>query len=370
VPQIVADTVPGLSGCGAEENASDQILGVPDEELCFLFRGSSETDAYALFVNVSYDLTETLTLNVGARYSDETKKGDTEHWTAPGAPILTFSDEKSFNEITPSIRLEWSVSEDVLLYGGYSQGFKSGIFLTGQTSPVLEPETVDAYEVGMKGTFLDKQLQFNAAAFYYDYTDLQQGRSVPAGTSGFTLVYENAASAEITGAEMEFTWLPNNFLRIDGSATYLDATFEDYVSTDPFRTVYQQLGLIPPEVDLSEQLAGNRMVQAPEWAFNLGVAADFELAGWQGSAGVAAAYRDRVYFSQFNHEEISQEAVTTWRANLSFVSPDERWSANVWGKNLTDEEIYMGTFILNSTRTNAGFLAPPRTYGVTLGFNF
>src|SRR5690606_31287425 len=144
-------------------------------------------------------------------------------WTAPGAPVLTFSDERSFNELSPMLRLDWSASDDVLLYASYSEGFKSGIFLSGQASPVLDPEVVDAFELGMKGLFLDRRLQLNAAAFYYDFTDLQQGRSVPAGTSGFTLVYENAASAEVTGLEAEFSWWLTDNLRIDGSGTWLDA---------------------------------------------------------------------------------------------------------------------------------------------------
>lgn len=371
-PQAVADSVPVLNGCGFDDNVSDQIVGAPPEDLCFHFRGTAEAEAYALFANVVYDFTPSLKLNLGVRYSDEKRQGDTDRWTAPGAPILTFADERSFSEVSPSVRMEWFPAESVLFYGSYSEGFKSGIFLSGQTSPVLEPEIVDAYELGMKGTFLDRQLQLNAAAFLYDYTDLQQGRSVPAGTSGFTLVYENAASAEIEGIEAEFSWLVSDHLRIDGSATYLDATFDDYVTTDPFDTVFQQLGLIPPDVDLSQQLAGNRMVQAPEWSWTLRSTLDFMLSdsGWSTSATVAASYKDEIYFSQFNHDALSQDSATTLNANILFTSPDDRWTVNAWGKNLTDETIYMGTFILNSSRTNAGFLAPPRTYGLTVGYQF
>jgi iron complex outermembrane receptor protein len=372
VPQAVADTVPGLSGCGFDDNVSDQIIGAPIEDLCFLFRGTAEAEAYALFANIAYDLTDSLTLNLGVRYSDETREGNTDYWTAPGAPVLTFADKRSFNEFTPSIRLEWRTADDVMFYGSFSQGFKSGIFLSGQRSPVLEPELVDAWELGMKGTFLARRLQFNSAAFFYDYTDLQQGRSVPAGTSGFTLVYENAASADIKGIEAEFSWLATEKLRFDGSVTYLDAVFDDYVTTDPFDTVFQQLGVIPPDVDLSQQLAGNSMVQSPEWSWMLGVTLDFMRTdrGWSGSTTVAASYKDKIYFSQFNHDALSQDDVTVLNANMSFTSPEERWTVNAWGKNLTDETIYMGTFILNSSRTNAGFLAPPRTWGVTVGYNF
>ncbi len=372
VPQFIADSVPGLSGCGFDDNVSDQIIGAPVEDLCFLFRGTAEAEAYALFANVVIDLTDSWTLNLGARYSDETRQGDTDYWTAPGAPILTFADKRSFDKVTPSVRLEWRPADDLMFYGSFSQGFKSGIFLSGQRSPVLEPELVDAWELGMKGMFLDRRLQFNTAAFFSDFTDLQQGRSVPAGTSGFTLVYENAASAEIKGIEAELTWLATDKLRIDGSATYLDAAFVDYVSTDPFRTVFQQLGLIPPDVDLSEQLAGNSMVQSPELSWMLGATLDFmqTSGGWSGSTTVAASYKDKVYFSQFNHDELSQDGVTVVNANMIFTGPDGKWAVNVWGKNLTDETIYMGTFILNSSRTNAGFLAPPRTWGVTVGYNF
>jgi len=364
---------PGPPRCTVADNVSPSLLNADVEDICFNFSGSSETEAYALFSNLSYALSGTLTLNLGGRYSYEKKEGFTDRWIVPGLVTpLTYTDEKSFNHFSPSVRLEWLAGEDSIVYASYSEGFKSGIFLTGQTSPVLEPEIVDAYEVGLKGMFLDSRLRFNAAAFYYDYTDLQQGRSVPAGSSGFTLVYENAGSAEVKGAEAEFTWLATEQLRIDGSVTYLDAKFEDYVTTDPFDTVFQQLGLIPADVDLSQQLAGNHMVQSPELAWSLGATFDFQLPGtdWLGSANVSAAYKDRVYFSQFNHEALSQEAVTTVNAYVNFVSADERWSVNLWGKNLTDETIYMGTFILNSSRTNAGFLAPPRTYGVTLGYNF
>jgi len=372
VPQVVADTVPGLKGCGFNDNVGNQIIGAPWDVLCFLFHGTAETEAYAVFANVAYDMTPSLTLNLGARYSDETRQGDTDYWTAPGAPVLTFADKRSFSDFSPTVRLEWRAADDVMLYGSYSQGFKSGIFLPGQRSPVLEPENVDAWELGMKGMFLDHRLQLNSAAFYYDYTDLQQGRSVPAGTSGFTLVYENAASAEIKGVEGELSWLATEKLRIDASATYLDSQFTDYVTTDPFDTVFQQLGLIPPDVDLSQQLAGNRLVQSPKWSWSLGGTLDFMATdgGWTGLATLNAVFRDKVYFSQFNHDALSQDSVTTLNANILFTAPGGQWTINAWGKNLTDETAYMGTFILNSSRTNAGFLAPPRTWGVTVGYNF
>jgi hypothetical protein len=108
------------------------------------------------------------------------------------------------------------------------------------------------------------------------------------------------------------------------------------------------------------------------WSSTLSATVDFMLSdsGWSGSTTIAASYKDKVYFSQFNHEALSQDSVTTVDAHVKFVSPSDRWTINAWGKNLTDETIYMGTFIINSSRTNAGFLAPPWTVGVTVGYPF
>ena len=114
------------------------------------------------------------------------------------------------------------------------------------------------------------------------------------------------------------------------------------------------------------------MVQSPEWSWMLGATLDFMVTdgGWSGSTTVSVSYKDKIYFSQFNHDALSQDSVTVLSANMMFTGPDGRWTVNAWGKNLTDETIYMGTFILNSSRTNAGFLAPPLTWGVPVGYNF
>lgn len=376
VPQALVDgPLPFLSGCTIEDNNANNIIGAPAETVCIMQQGHAFTDAFALFANVDIDLTDSLQLTLGGRYSKEDRGGDATDFRTPSfVDSMTFADEKSFNKFTPTVRLEYSVNDDVMVYGSYSMGFKSGIFLSGQTTPVLEPEIVDSYEVGMKGMFLDKTLQFNTSAFYYDYQDLQQGRSEPLGTSGFKLVYENAASAEIKGLEAELTWLVNDSFTIDGSFTYLDTAFNDYVTKDPYHVILQLFGssLFPGDADsIKQQVSGNSLVQAPELSYALSGTYNFPMSdGWTGDAKIGLNYKDKVYFSPFNLDALSQDAVTQLNANVALNSPDGKWNVNIWGKNLTDEFIYQGTFILNSSRTNAGFVAPPRTYGLTVGYNF
>ncbi len=373
LPDSVANNVPGLSGCGFGDNNSGDMLSAARETNCIQFQGTAFAKANAVFANVDIDLSEQLQLTLGARYSQEDRGGDTTYWTAPGAPVLTYQDEKSFSKFTPTVRLEYSMNDDVMFYGSYSQGFKSGIFLSGQRSATLDPEIIDSYEFGMKGMFLDRTVQFNTAAFFYDYTDLQQGRSEPLGASGFQLVYENAASAEIKGIEADVKWLVNDQFTIDANATLMDPVFNDYISADPFDVVQQlpAFGIIAPDVDIKQQLAGNQLVQSPKVSYAIKGNYSFNMEnGWNGMATAGLNYKGKVYFSPFNLDALSQDAVTTVNANIAFYSPDDKWHVNVWGKNLTDELIYQGTFILNSSRTNAGFMAPPRTVGVTVGYNF
>ncbi len=142
------------------------------------------------------------------------------------------------------------------------------------------------------------------------------------------------------------------------------------MSRDPFDVVLGLLGIGPPAEP--QQLAGNRLVQAPEWAFSLCGEYSFALRsrGWNGTFAAELMYKDDIFFTPFNHPELGQESVRTVNANLRFTSPDDRWYVNLWGRNLTDEVIYDGNFIINGSRVNAGMLAPPRTFGATLGYNF
>ena len=123
-------------------------------------------------------------------------------------------------------------------------GFKSGILLAGQTNPLLDPETVETFEFGLKGRFIDNRLQINASAFSYNFSDLQVGRTLPA-PGGFTTIFENAASAENEGIEVEATWLATKHIRFDGFISYLDAKFVDFVTIDPFEATVAFFNVLP-----------------------------------------------------------------------------------------------------------------------------
>jgi iron complex outermembrane receptor protein len=242
----------------------------------------------------------------------------------------------------------------------------------GQRNPLIDPENIKSYEAGMKGRFLNDRFQLNAAAYYYDFTDLQVGRSVPAGATGFTLIYENANSAEVTGLEMEAAWLVTSRFRLDGSLSYLDTEYADYMSTDPFDLI-QSLPAINPGAEPVEpsQYAGNVFSQAPEWAYTLRGEYTFNaFNNWNGMAGCEIVYQDDIFFTPFNRLELGQEAFTKINANIRFTSPSAKWTLNLWGKNLTDKTVYLGNFIINGSRSNLGMLAPPLTFGLSVEYSY
>ena len=107
-----------------------------------------------------------------------------------------------------------------MLYASATRGFKSGVLLSGNPNPPVNPEYIWSYEAGIKSSFLDNRVQLNAAAFYYDFKDLQVNRII-----NVSIVTENAAAARVKGAEVELRARPVEGVTLNADATYLDATF-------------------------------------------------------------------------------------------------------------------------------------------------
>lgn len=339
-----------------------------ERDFVYLF-GDIDIEAMGLFANFTYDFTENLALKAGVRYSDETREGDN-FFRVNGGKGACFDvttaangncqDKKSFTDTSPTIGLDWNIGEDVLLYASYSEGFKSGAVSGGQRTPITDPETIESWELGSKGTWLDNTLRVNVAAFYYEIEDLQQSRSAPSDDGTFVNIFENAANAEGKGVEVEVNWLLTEQFRLDGYVAFLDTEFTEFDTDNP---------LTPGSV--LEDLSGNAMKQSPELSWNIHGQYDLPLSNG-GNLGIGAevSYKDEQYFTEFNDEVDREDDYTLVNANIKYTSPDERFFVNVWGKNLGDETVYTGRFVIGSVVTIGGTLLPPRTYGATVGYNF
>jgi iron complex outermembrane receptor protein len=207
--------------------------------------GHFDADSWAIFSQGTWSFTEKLELTLGGRYTEDTRKYLPDQFfegfpigplpiecfgaDAPtcevGDRVLPFEEvETDTDEFVPMINLSYRLSDDLLTYFTYSEGFKSGgftqrIFPPEESLPSFGPETVESYEIGSKFEGWDNRLRLNAAAFFTDYQDLQLSVADPTRVGPFVT---NAGDAEILGLELEaFLSLPGEWF-ISASLGLLD----------------------------------------------------------------------------------------------------------------------------------------------------
>ena len=255
------------------------------------FNATQKLDAFAGFADASFEVVPGLTVRLGGRYSDERKIFDVTQQVVtliggvrpvpPPATVLPagfvvaapppFHSEATFRNFSGRAVVDYKISKDVLAYASFSQGFKSGGFNAFGLVPAFKPETVDAYEAGVKTELFDRLLRFNADGFLYNYDNLQTRQGVTTG--GVAIV--NAGRARITGAEAEVTLAPARGLKLGVNATYLDARFLDgTLQRVPLTATYKFGANLPLE---TVSIAGNRLSRAPRW--QLGGTADYQTCG-------------------------------------------------------------------------------------------
>lgn len=320
----------------------------------YLQFGNVFIDAYGVYGQASYKLTDALKLTAGVRYSYEKRRGVGSFQFLGN---VSTNKEKGWGAVTPTFGINYQVSDQTLLYATVTRGFKSGVINVGSQNDVINPEYAWGYEAGIKTQSADNRFSGSLAGFYIDYSDLQVG--FVGADSVVTTV--NAASARNYGLELELRARPVSNFNVELFATYLNAKYTSFVSGD-YRQGFARVNL-----------AGNRLSNAPEFTFR--AAADYTIPlGDSGAINLRADmnHQGKVFFTEFNNADAAQPAVTTMNAGLRFTSASNRFSVDVWGRNLTNEFIISNNIItaplFNSVRV--GSLAPPRTFGVTLGVNF
>jgi iron complex outermembrane receptor protein len=326
--------------------------------------GNIHTKAAAAFGQADYAVTDTLTATVGARYSwekhhiDDYEQFDLFRPYPPvlaPSPIFTRSASSTDKAFTPKVVLQYKPRRGVMFYVSASKGFKSGGFDVGDPSPAFRPESLWAYEAGVKSTFANGLVRINASGFYYDYKNLQVSKVVNA-----TVLIQNAASSVIYGAEAEITVIPYEGLQFDVSPAWLHSRYKDFSSANPATPAN------PNPVDLT----GNQLTQAPSMAINAGAEYRWRMAGGHLSLRGEVNFQDRIYFTPFNEKAVSRAPNTKINAFLNYQG--RRIDVSIYGRNLANR-----TTIANGLVSSAvvglpvtGTLEAPRTYGIQVGYKF
>jgi len=250
-------------------------LGLPGAiSTQYLRRDNSSIAGYG---SLDIRVTPQLKLVLGARYShdtvrEETFTGNLNSRFVIGAltpqthPVVAYPKITS-NRFTPSGSISFEPNEDMNVYATIGTGYQTGGFnasaCNGSTTLATcqyEPETLTSYEVGYKARLFDRKLQFNLAAFYLDYRNLQRNQRFFYQVNGTTVQVDtttNAARASGRGVELEFLARPTDAVSFDGSVGYQDSRYDSY----PNAPVRVALSGAPQLRDLS----GDALPFAPKW---------------------------------------------------------------------------------------------------------
>ena len=225
----------------------------------FVTRTPYELDSSALFGEAYWDVSDTVRLTAGIRYTEDTKdtdsvpvllfvrEGEGGVVGAPGHPETGAASIRpqtaEFDEWTGRLVLDWSPRDNTLIYTSVATGYKSGGFNSpddptdSATFSPYEPETVTSFEIGTKNLFYDGRFQFNATAFYYDYKDYQVSF-----VEQFSARNTNI-DAEVRGLEIEMMVEPIDNLLLGANIGLLDSEILNGSSIDPFDRIQGQAGL-------------------------------------------------------------------------------------------------------------------------------
>ena len=346
---------------------------------------NQDNEVYSGYGQLEFDMQDNLTATVGFRWTNETKKGSntgsircsgvggppfcpqlSAHAflgydlipTLPGVffpPTETFDAE--YEEWGARFALDWQASDDVLVYGSISRGFKGGGFSlapfalwTGTATDSVDPEILWAYEIGFKSTLMDGALQLNAAGFYYDWTDLQSFQPF----DGLVRLLNVAESSNI-GGEVELQWAPAEGLYISAGIGFGNAEIDD-----------------PGGVDNVDK--GNDLPNAPDLTFNGLIRKEFQVGDGMLALQANWRYKDDVTYDLANAAHLSQDGWWNLDARGSYAfGPGQQFEIAVWGKNLTGEEYCSGMVSLKNAAGESflcyGNYSDP-TYGVTASYSF
>ena len=354
--------------------------------------GCNNSESWAAYTQASFDISETLSMTVGARYTDEEKTAFVNNglvfanvypqsgWIpgyvrpdgqlvptvlgddANGDSVLDGPKSQSWSRFTPRLGLEYQAADNILLFASYSQGFKSGTFNPRATinEEGVNPEIVDSLELGMKADWNDR-LRTNVTLFSFDHKDRQYvGFGEGNSATDLQQVLRNVAETSATGVEAEVTYVATDNLTFDLAVGYINEKIEVN-------------NAIPPLIGLSN---------TPETTLNL--SANYFLETDFGGFVINAGYYYRGDYLLFETSDLlEQDAYGMLNVSVSWESNEGDWYASLHGKNLTDEEYLVGGYDfvgvgpngellpgLGGDTTLIGYYGDPRTIHLTLGYRF
>ncbi len=354
---------------------------------------SRDSDAYSVYGQLTWNMTDRFRAILDLRYTDEEQEGVGNSWpllfTGPGTLTPTrvtqstfghnteylFFQDRDDDSIDPSLRVQYDVNEDMMVYGVYAEGSKAGglkandatlgaQLVAAAADPAyaqrflgvssitpaeiaagvtlqqgngvfdFEDEEAESWELGMKTSLLDGAASLAVALFTTEFTNLQTSNY-----DGTQFIIGNAGEATVDGIEVEFGWQATDNLRLHSSISLIDAEYDDFAGA---QCVEDRNGS-PANADCdtatgTENQKGEPLERSPDMEFNLSALWESQLTDAIRLKAAASVYYSDEYFVQPTQAQYStQDSFTKWDARVALASNDERWEVAVNGRNLGDE---------------------------------
>ena len=352
---------------------TDPFVGpatTPGAEAGLLNPYTRELESYSGFGQLEYALSDQWTLIGGLRLIKD--ENDFEYKTSifefldPNAhdfdaasnlanrfTLATYEGNRDDDEWSGLVQLNWTPNDDLLVYTSLNRGVRGGGFnapIFPLTPPLdyddatfsYEPEKLDAFEVGFKGTYFDGRARINGATYYYDYKDYQAFYIVGIDT----IVFNTDATSK--GAELEVIASP-----IDGLDLLLGGAYND--------------------IDVELPSGDVPSVQSPKWMWN--AMARYEWSALNGTLAVQSdwQYRSEHFFALTGADTVRENGYSIVNTSISYTDCNKQWTASAFVDNVLDEEYLVQTFDLSGPGVfdmTEQYYGKPRWWGVSLRYNW
>jgi len=336
----------------------------------------------SFFGGIAYDITPRLTAKGGLRYNADEGSYHASHYAIyPYASYLnylnpdpladrnsvlipgdTLNASANWSKLTWDAGLRYLFAGDRMAYLTAGTGYRQGTFSspsgsTPEQFAVLRPETNLAFEIGAKSSWLDHTLQLNAAAFYYDYTDMQVFVLQPITAGAPISIESNAGKATDWGGEIELKSTPARGLLTSAGVGYVHALFTQFNTENG--------GGMPIS------LAGNRFPRQPQWTASALLQYRFAVAN--GASLLLQTdwnYRGDYYVNADNLHNPYIPGRTIGNARAAYTTANSHWEIALWALNVTDHHYPMGGYRLGFAGSDILYFADPLTYGLSVSFQF
>ena len=358
--------------CGAFGTVLVAGLGVTIEN-----GGCVSTDSIAAYAQGTYQVNDQWSFTLGGRYTKDDKDAAVYRYVYLGYKLprdtankigvqSDFTGDESFNHFSPRVGFEYQANDNMMMYGSYTDGFKSGGFdMRGNQSvnpnagDPYQPETVDTFELGVKSELWDRRLRLNAALFTSAYDDMQVTVQRAVNNTVASQVL-NAASADINGLELEAVAVASDALQFNLVLGYTDAKFNEVMFYD---------AVTKTTTDVSGLWS---FANTPELTGTLGTKYTTALLGGELVFNANLYHRSETQIFELP-SVLDFGGYTLFNAGATWYDASGNWDVSLQGRNLGNKETRIAGYnfpLLAGEQTITAYYGDPRTVSLTVGYRF